>query len=78
MVLLLVLLNVLLFVKSLSHVCPLQDVKGSRGLQEIPTLSPSKETKGNQDPQASTAFLDHEVRAVTIEITVRVLQGHDV
>lgn len=74
----LVLLNLLLFVKSLSHVCHLQGVKGFRDLKERPTSSPSKETKGNKEPQASTAFLDHEVRAVTIEITVRVWWGHDV
>lgn len=47
-----------------------KDVKGSRGLQEIPTLSPSKETKGNKDPQASTAFLDHEELKVYEELLV--------
>lgn len=52
--------------------CPLQALKGPRGLQERPGLSPSKETEEHKDPPGSMAFLDHEVRAVAIETSVRV------
>lgn len=55
--------------------CPLQAVKGLQGLQERPSVSPLKETEENKDPLASMAFLDHEVRAVTIETCVREVAG---
>lgn len=47
--------------------CLLQAVKGPRGLKERPRRSPSKERGEKKGPLASTAFLDHEVRAVTVE-----------
>lgn len=54
-------------------------VKGSRGLQERLSSSPSKEEEGKKDPQASTAFLDHEEIKVCEELPVsRAIQASTV